>query len=48
LAEHDGSSSEAKVRNALIHALIFLALLVALSAVAICFNLGPVAHSAVV
>jgi len=38
---------EANVRNALIHVLIFLALLAALSAIAIWFNLGPVVHSAV-
>jgi len=34
------------VRNTLIHILIFIAVLVAISALAIWFNLGPVAHSA--
>jgi hypothetical protein len=34
------------VRDTLIHILIFLIALVAISALAIWFNLGPVAHSA--
>jgi len=36
---------EADVRRVLIHILIFAAMLVAISALAIWFNLGPVVHS---
>jgi hypothetical protein len=38
---------EAEVRKALIHILIFVAVLVAIIALGIWFNLGPVVHSAV-
>jgi hypothetical protein len=41
-----GRESEADVRNALIHIVIFLVALVVLTALAIWFNLGPVAYSA--
>jgi len=40
------NKSEADVRDTLTHILIFLIALVAISALAIWFNLGPVAYSA--